>query len=36
MSAHGPDTATHQKASTMELTPQKIGVGSMAFMYTIM
>lgn len=33
MSAHGPDASTHKRASTMELKPQKIGTGSMAFMF---
>src|ERR1700750_3064399 len=32
-SAHGPDVATHEKASTAELKPAKIGEGSMAFMF---
>jgi homogentisate 1,2-dioxygenase len=33
MSAHGPDAATHEKASNAELKPAKIGEGSMAFMF---
>jgi len=33
MAAHGPDASTFQKASAAELKPQKIGVGSMAFMF---
>ncbi|KAL1956634.1 hypothetical protein VTO42DRAFT_6981 [Malbranchea cinnamomea] len=33
MSAHGPDAATHQTASNVELAPQKVGEGSMAFMF---
>jgi homogentisate 1,2-dioxygenase len=33
MSAHGPDAASHQTASTAELRPQKVGGGSMAFMF---
>ncbi|OBT81704.1 hypothetical protein VE02_09990 [Pseudogymnoascus sp. 03VT05] len=33
MSAHGPDAGTHEKASAAELGPQKIGTGSMAFMF---
>jgi len=33
MSGHGPDMATFEKASTMALTPQKVGEGSMAFMF---
>ncbi|KAL2068421.1 hypothetical protein VTL71DRAFT_16519 [Oculimacula yallundae] len=33
MSAHGPDSSTHEKASNAELKPQKIGTGSMAFMF---
>lgn len=33
MSAHGPDAVTHEKASNAELKPQKVGVGSMAFMF---
>jgi homogentisate 1,2-dioxygenase len=32
MSAHGPDSVTHEKASAAELKPQKIGDNSMAFM----
>jgi homogentisate 1,2-dioxygenase len=32
MSAHGPDAATYEKASTMELKPQYIG-DTMAFMF---
>ncbi|EON61413.1 homogentisate 1,2-dioxygenase [Coniosporium apollinis CBS 100218] len=33
MSAHGPDAATHEKASNAELKPAKVGEGSMAFMF---
>ena len=33
MSAHGPDASTFEKASNAELAPQKVGVGSMAFMF---
>jgi homogentisate 1,2-dioxygenase len=33
MSAHGPDAATHEKASGAELKPAKVGEGSMAFMF---
>jgi len=33
MSAHGPDSATHEKASAAELKPAKVGEGSMAFMF---
>ncbi|KAE9976188.1 hypothetical protein EG328_002740 [Venturia inaequalis] len=33
MSAHGPDANTYDKASTVELRPQKVGEGSMAFMF---
>lgn len=33
MSAHGPDASTHKRASNAELQPQKIGTGSMAFMF---
>jgi len=33
MSAHGPDSSTHERASNSELVPQKIGTGSMAFMF---
>ncbi|KZF22242.1 Homogentisate 1,2-dioxygenase [Xylona heveae TC161] len=33
MSAHGPDAATFEKASTVELTPARVGEGSMAFMF---
>ncbi|KAH8805370.1 Homogentisate 1,2-dioxygenase [Xylogone sp. PMI_703] len=31
MTGHGPDSETHKKASVAELTPQKVGEGSMAF-----
>ncbi|OAL21428.1 homogentisate 1,2-dioxygenase [Fonsecaea nubica] len=31
MVGHGPDSATHGRASEMELVPQKVGEGSMAF-----
>ena len=33
MAAHGPDASTFDKASNAELKPQKVGVGSMAFMF---
>lgn len=33
MSGHGPDMQTFEKASTMELSPAKVGEGSMAFMF---
>ena len=33
MSAHGPDATTHEKASSVELKPNKVGEGSMAFMF---
>jgi homogentisate 1,2-dioxygenase len=33
MSGHGPDAATHEKASNVELKPSKVGEGSMAFMF---
>ncbi|MCJ1470242.1 hypothetical protein MMC07_008887 [Pseudocyphellaria aurata] len=33
MSAHGPDSMTHAKASSAELKPMKVGEGSMAFMF---
>jgi homogentisate 1,2-dioxygenase len=33
MSAHGPDAATHDKASNAELKPAMVGAGSMAFMF---
>jgi homogentisate 1,2-dioxygenase len=33
MSAHGPDSSTHEKASNTELKPAKVGEGSMAFMF---
>lgn len=33
MSAHGPDANAHEKASNVELKPQKVGEGSMAFMF---
>ncbi|QIX02234.1 hypothetical protein AMS68_007751 [Peltaster fructicola] len=33
MSGHGPDASTHEKASTVELKPVKVGEGSMAFMF---
>lgn len=33
MSSHGPDAATHEKASKAELKPTKVGEGSMAFMF---
>ncbi|KIX94023.1 uncharacterized protein Z520_10360 [Fonsecaea multimorphosa CBS 102226] len=31
MVGHGPDSETHARASDMELVPQKVGEGSMAF-----
>ena len=33
MAAHGPDSETHAKASEADLKPQKIGEGSMVFMF---
>lgn len=33
MSAHGPDSMTHAKASSAELKPMKVGEESMAFMF---
>ncbi|KAK5215650.1 hypothetical protein LTR72_011303 [Exophiala xenobiotica] len=33
MSSHGPDAATHEKASSADLKPVKVGEGSMAFMF---
>lgn len=33
MSAHGPDMDAFEKASNAELKPQKIGEGSLAFMF---
>lgn len=33
MSAHGPDAVSHRQASNAELQPQKVGSGSMAFMF---
>ncbi|KAL7272403.1 hypothetical protein RUND412_004798 [Rhizina undulata] len=36
MAAHGPDAATHEKASNAELKPVKVGEGSMAFMFESM
>lgn len=33
MAGHGPDAETHAKASAAELKPQKVGAGSMAFMF---
>ncbi|KAM0329423.1 hypothetical protein ACHAQA_004730 [Verticillium albo-atrum] len=33
MGAHGPDAQTFAKASSAELVPQKVGAGSMAFMF---
>jgi homogentisate 1,2-dioxygenase len=33
MSAHGPDARAHEAASNAELAPQKVGSGSMAFMF---
>lgn len=33
MTAHGPDAETFEKASNADLRPQKVGEGSMAFMF---
>jgi len=33
MSAHGPDSTTHEKAGNAELKPMRVGEGSMAFMF---
>ncbi|KAJ9138241.1 Homogentisate 1,2-dioxygenase [Pleurostoma richardsiae] len=33
MASHGPDSDTHERASNAELKPQKVGEGSMAFMF---
>ena len=33
MSAHGPDAGSHRGAITAKLEPQKVGAGSMAFMF---
>ena len=33
MAGHGPDAATHERASGAELKPMKVGEGSMAFMF---
>ncbi|GAM36437.1 hypothetical protein TCE0_018r05528 [Talaromyces pinophilus] len=33
MSAHGPDADTHEKATNADLKPQKVGIGSIAFMF---
>lgn len=33
MAAHGPDASTFEKARNTELSPQKVGEGSMAFMF---
>jgi homogentisate 1,2-dioxygenase len=33
MAAHGPDASTFEKASNATLAPQKVGEGSMAFMF---
>ncbi|KAN0081819.1 Homogentisate 1,2-dioxygenase [Elaphomyces granulatus] len=33
MSAHGPDANAHERASNVELRPQKVETGSMAFMF---
>ncbi|KAH7021491.1 homogentisate 1,2-dioxygenase [Microdochium trichocladiopsis] len=33
MSAHGPDASTFEKASNARLEPQKVGTGSLAFMF---
>ncbi|GAM88145.1 hypothetical protein ANO11243_061760 [Dothideomycetidae sp. 11243] len=33
MSSHGPDAQAFERASTVELKPEKVGTGSMAFMF---
>jgi len=33
MAGHGPDADAHERASNMELKPQKIMTGAMAFMF---
>ncbi len=33
MSGHGPERQVFEKASTSELKPQKVGEGSLAFMF---
>ena len=33
MSGHGPEKAVFEKASNMELKPEKVGIGSLAFMF---
>lgn len=33
MSGHGPEKMVYDKASTKELKPEKIGEGSLAFMF---
>lgn len=33
MSSHGPDAETHHKASSAALAPEKVGTGSIAFMF---
>ncbi|CAK7240641.1 MAG: hypothetical protein STHCBS139747_002087 [Sporothrix thermara] len=33
MASHGPDSDTHQRATNANLAPQKVGEGSMAFMF---
>jgi homogentisate 1,2-dioxygenase len=33
MSAQGPDASSHRAASEAKLKPQKVGSGSMAFMF---
>ena len=33
MTGHGPESEVFEKASNMDLKPQKIGEGSMAFMF---
>ena len=33
MSGHGPEAAVFEKSSTKELKPEKVGEGSLAFMF---
>lgn len=33
MAGHGPDSETYRKASTVSLVPEKVGEGSLAFMF---
>lgn len=33
MSGHGPEKAVFEKASNMELKPEKVGMNSLAFMF---